>query len=246
MKILAQLTAAFLTASHVSADVPKVFEGLLKPGVPVRAHRGMVVPPPEIDKYVAKVEAAALKDPKWLREYAAGSKPGVPLPYDEKLGLTKEEYDAYIALWNRREFKPMEEVMLLLRESPPGTWKITGTGSASSLTTLQYIAKDDAFRSPNGVLKRIDDIKADPSSILGQWTGSEWKVEEDTGFGKLKENIAFGRFTDNKHGLVVYRMQELPTEGRPFDNAIVLRFPLVAPAKEDKAAPVKVTPKKKQ
>lgn len=246
MKITSLLTAAFLTVSLTADEVPKVFDGLMKPGVPVRAQRGMVVPPSEIDKYVAKVEAAALKDPKWIREYAAGSKPGVPLPFDERLGLTKEEYDEYIALWNKREFKPMEEVMLMLRENPPGTWKFSATGSASSLSTLLYMAKEDEFRSPNGVLKRIEDIKADPASILGEWTGSEWKVEGDTGFGKMKENIALGRFTDDKYGLVVYRVQDLPTEGRPFDNTLVLRFPLVAAAKETKAAPVKVTPKKKQ
>jgi hypothetical protein len=158
----------------------------------------------------------------------------------------------------------MEEVMLMLRESPPGNWKISSTGSASSLSTLYYSAKDDEFHSPNGVLKRIEDIKADPASILGEWTGSEWKVESDTGFGKIKENIALGRYADNKHGLVVYRAQELTSEGTSLlDNTLVIRFPLGAVAKETKSAsaakeskpaptaketkpvPVKVTPKKK-
>jgi hypothetical protein len=262
MKTIAPLIAAFLTVSLTAAEVPKVFEGLMQAGIPIRAQRGMVVPPAEIDKFVAKVETSARKDPKWFREYAAASKQGVPLPYDERLGLTKEEYNEYIALWNKREFKPMEEVMLMLRESPPGKWKISSTGSASSLTTLYYHEKTDEFHSPNGILKRIDDIKADPASILGEWTGSEWKVESDTGFGKIKENVALGRFADNKHGLVVYRAQELTTEGaRLLDNTLVIRFPLAAaandtkpaaakdtkpvPAKETKPVPVKVKPKKK-
>ena len=246
MKTIVPLITAFLTVALTAAEVPKVFEGLMQAGVPVRGQRGMVVPPAEIDKYVAKVEASARKDPKWFREFGATAKPGVPLPYDERLGLTKEEYDEYIALWNKREFKPKEEVMLMLRESPAGTWKISSTGSASSLSTLYYSAKDDEFRSPNGVLKRIEDIKADPASILGEWTGSEWKVENDTGFGKIKENIALGRFADNKYGLVVYRVQELTSEGaRLLDNSLVIRFPLGVPAKETKPAPVKVTPKKK-
>ena len=247
MKTIAPLIAAFLTASLTAAEVPKVFEGLMQTGIPIRAQRGMVVPPAEIDKYVAKVKAAEAKDPKWFREFAKAAKPGVPLPYDERLGLTKEEYNEYLGFWKKREFKPMEEVMLMLRESPPGTWKISSTGSASSLSTLYYSAKDDAFRSPNGVLKRIDDIKADPASVLGEWTGSEWKVESDTGFGTIKENIAIGRFADNKHGLVVYRAQELTTDGsRLLDNSLVIRFPLGAAPKATKPAPVKVTPKKKR
>jgi hypothetical protein len=256
MKTIAPLIAAFLAASLCAAEVPKVFEGLMQAGVPVRGQRGMVVPPAEIDKYDAKMKAAARKDPKWIREYTAASKPGVPLPYDERLGLTREEYNEYLALWNKREFKPVEDVMLVLRESPPGKWKISSTGSAGSLSTLYYSATDDVFHSPNGILKRLDDIKADPASILGEWTGSEWKIESDTGFGKIKENFAIGRYADNKHGLVVYRAQELTTEGSLLlDNRLVIRFPLSpaaretkssTPAKETKPAPVKVTPKKKK
>lgn len=246
MKIIAPLITAFLTASLTAAEMPKVFQGLMQAGVPIRGQRGMVVPPTEIDKYIAKVEASARKDPKWFREFGAASKPGIPLPYDERLGLTKEEYNEYLALWNKREFKQTEEVMLMLRESPPGKWKISSTGSASSLSTLYYSAKEDEFHSPNGVLKRIEDIKADPTSILGEWTGSEWKIESDTGFGKIKENIAIGRFADNKHGVIVYRAQELTSDGkRLLDNTLVIRFPLGAPAKNAKPAPVKVSPKKK-
>ena len=92
------------------------------------------------------------------------------------------------------------------------------------------------FRSPNGDLKRIEDIKADSASILGEWTGSEWKFEEETSLGKTKENVAFGRFADGKYGLIVYRVQEMSTEGtRLLDKSLVVRFPL---GKQAAAKPV--------
>jgi len=237
MKLHAPLIAISLIASLTAGEVPKVFSGLFEQDAPLKGQIGMVLPPPEIDKYVAKVETAARKDPKWFREFSTQAKPGVPLPYDERLGLTKEEYADYLALWNKREFKPTEEVMLLLRQSAGGTWSVTATGKASSISTLRYSDKDDVFHSPNGDLKRIDEIKADPSSILGEWTGHEWKFEEETSLGKTKENIAFGRFADNKFGLIVYRVQELSTEGtRLLDKSLVVRFPL------GKTATVKATP----
>lgn len=245
MKLHLPLIAVSLIASLAAAEVPKVFAGLLEPGVPKRGQIGMVVPPKEIDKYVAKVESAARKDPKWFREFSSQSKPGVPLPYDERLGLTKEEYAEYLALWAKREFKPMEEVTLLLRESS-GSWVVASTGKASTISTLRYDGKDDMFRSPNGDMKRIKDVKSDPESILGQWTGGEWKFEEETSLGKTKENIAVGRYADNKFGIIVYRVQELSTEGtRLLDKSLVIRFPLgkSAPAAEPKPAPVKVKPK---
>ena len=227
MKILAPLIAIILVPSLACAEVPKVFRGLFEQDIPVKGQIGMVLPPKEIDPYVAKVEKAAQKDPKWFREFSSQSKPGIPLPYDERLGLTKEEYAEYLALWNKREFKPAEGVILVLRQAAGGTWTITSTGGASTISTLRYVEKDDLFRSPNGELKRIVDIKAESTSILGEWAGHEWKFEEETGLGKTKENIAFGKFADNKYGLIVYRVQDLSTEGkRLLDNSLVIRFPL--------------------
>jgi hypothetical protein len=248
MKFHLTFAIVSLIASLFSAaEVPKIFQGLLEQDTPVKGQIGAVMPPPEIDKYIAKVETSARKDPKWFREFSSQSKPGIPMPYDERLGLTKTEYDEYIALWNKREFKPMEEVMLLLRQSTTGTWSIISTGKASMLSTLRYIAKDDLFRSPNGTMKHLEDIKADSSSILGEWSGQEWKFEEENALGKTKENIALGRLADQKYGIIVYRAQELSTEGtRLLDKSLIVRFPLrnAGPAKEPKPA-VKPAPKKK-
>jgi hypothetical protein len=254
MKFHAPLVALSMTASLATAEVPKVFSGLFEQDIPKKGFIGMVMPPPEIDKYVAKVETAARKDPKWFREFSGQAKAGAPLPYDERLGLTKTEYDEYLALWDKRDFKPMEEVMLLLRQNSGDTWTLTSTGAASTLSTLRYDAKNDSFRSPNGELKRIADITADSSSVLGEWTGMEWKFEEETGLGKIKENLALGRMAGDKFGLIVYRAQELSSEGtRLLDKSLIIRFPLAkaAPAKEAAPAakpaaktPAKTTPKK--
>ena len=227
MKLHATLLAISLIASVAKAEVPKVFAGLLEQDVSVRGQIGTVVPPDEINKFVAKVEAAAHKDPKWFKEYSDSAKPGVPLPYDERLGLTKEEYDQYLVLWNKREFKPSEDVMLLLRKGSGNTWSIIATGGASAVTTLRYAEKEDVFHSPDGDLKRIEDIKADAVSIFGEWTGREWKFEQETEYDKTKENFAIGRFADNKYGLLVYRVQSVSAAGsRLQDTNVVVRFAL--------------------
>lgn len=251
MKRLLPFAALTLIATPVrAAEPPETFKGMLEPGIPVKGEVGMVLPPKEIDKFIGKVDAAARKDPKWFREYSSQSKPGLPLPYDERLGLTKEEYDEYLALWGKRQFKAMEEVMMMLRPGDEGSWTLTCTGKASMLSTLRYDPKADVFHSPNGDLKRIEDIKPDVNSILGEWSGREWKFEEETTLGKTKENVAVGKFAGNKYGLIVYRMQELSSEGtRLLDKSLVLRFPLgkaaaaaaPAPEKDAKAPAIKET-----
>ena len=145
-----------LLASPLSAEVPKAFAGLLEKEVPVRASIGMVVPPAEIEKYIAKVETAARKNPEWFSEFAKAAKPGTPLPFHEDLGLTKEEYDDYLALWAKREFKSSSEIVVVLRETLGNTWTITATGDASVISTLRYDPAKDVILSPNGKLKRID------------------------------------------------------------------------------------------
>ena len=88
----------------------------------------------------------------------------------------------------------------------------------------------------------VNPIKADSSSILGAWSGLEWKFEEETGLGKTKENFALGRFSDNKYGIIVYRAQELSTEGtKLLDKSLVVRFPL-GKAGQAKAPAPAVTP----
>lgn len=227
MKFHIPLFATALVSLATAAETPKIFDGLLTKDAPVAGQVGIVLPPPEIDKYVAKVEAAARQDTKWFAEYSSQAKAGVPLPYHEKLGLTKEEYDEYRKLWAKREFKPIKDVTLLLRETLGGAWTIAATGPASAISNLRYDPKADVFRSPNGELKRIDDVKADADSILGAWTGCEWKFEEETSLGRTKENIAVGRFEGNKYGLIVYRFQESSSAGtRIVDTSIAVRFEL--------------------
>jgi len=117
--------------------------------------------------------------------------------------------------------------MLVLRETFGETWSLTASGEAGAISTLRSDPAKDVFRSPNGELKRLEDIKADKDSILGEWTGKEWRFEEETGLGKTKENFALGTLTGTGFGLVIYRAQEISTEGsRLLDKSLVVRFAL--------------------
>ncbi len=220
------LVALTCTAS-LAAEAPKILSELIPADTPIKGEIVVVVPPAELDKYIAKVEQAARKDPDWFKEHAKNGKPGVPLPYDERLGLTKEEYDDYLKTWAKREFKAVEAVAIQLKGEKDGRWTLNMTGAAQNISTLKYDPKDDVFKSPNGTLKRIEDVTADPDSTLGEWSGHEWKYEEQGSFGTTKENIAVGKTGDKKFGLVVYRFQEVSGQGtRLADRGMVVRFPL--------------------
>jgi hypothetical protein len=227
-----------LFTASLSAEVPEIFKGLFEEEVQVKANIGLVVPPAEIGKLMDTVEKAARKNPEWFKEFSAAAKPGVPLPFHENLGLTKEEYDEYIALWAKREFKPTEEVTLVLRKTIGDTWTLTATGSAGVISTLRYDPNKDSFRSPGGDLKRLKDISTDENHILGAWNAKEWRFQENSLLGLTKLNFAIGKFNKGEFGIIIYHAQEISPEGnRVHDKSIVLRFPL------GKAGPVKTQAK---
>jgi hypothetical protein len=225
MKSILIPTFALVSSAVFAADPPKVLGEFLPANSFVKGEIVVVVPPPELDKYVAKVEKSSHEDPDWFLQHSKNAKPGVPLPYDPKLGLTKEEYDDYLKLWAKREFKPTDPAVLQLKQGKDDTWVIQAAGPASALSLLSYNEKSGTFKSLNGEMKRLPDVDADPDSTLGAWKGHEWKFEEEGGLGTTKENIAIGKTADGKYGLIVYRMQETSSAGTHLmDKGMVVRF----------------------
>ena len=105
--------------------------------------------------------------------------------------------------------------------------------------------KEDNWTSPNGTPTRLPDINADPSRILGAWTGKEWRFEEETSLSKLKENVAIGLTADKKYHLIVYRAQELTATGtRLLDKNLVVRVPVTAGTAIKTTAPATPPPTK--
>jgi hypothetical protein len=219
------LTLAFSSLIFAN-DAPAIFQKVLKPDQPTEAEIVVVLPPAEIEKYITKVEQSAQKDPQWFAEYSQKAKPGVPLPYHEKIGLTPQEYEEYLAHWAKREIKAAESVKLMLRKGSDGRWSIAATGPAGVISSLRFSEKEDQWKSPNGTLSRLPDIEADPQSILGAWNGKEWRFEEETSLSKIKENFAIGLTVDKKYHFLVYRAQEMTPSGtRLLDQNLVIRIP---------------------
>ncbi len=222
---LAISMVALWSSVAIAQEAPEFLRDWLQVDQPVKAEVIVVLPPPDIEKYIAKVEKAAAAQPDWFAQFSKNAKPGVPLPYDEKLGLTKEEYAAYLVLWQQRESKVVEEVGLLLRHTNEGQWLILASGAAGPLSTLKFDEKSDQWKSANGVMSRIADVHAEPMSILGEWKGREWRFEETSSLSRVKENLAIGVTADLGHALLVYRAQEVSSEGSILlDKSVVVRL----------------------
>ena len=209
-----------------AGEVPEVLAKYFQADVPVKAQIVMIVPPQEFEKFVQKLSEAAQKDPEWFAEHTQSTSSGSPIPeFHEKLGMTRDEYDKYVKLWDSREAKKLEDVSIMLTKSAEGEWKLNGTGSANSLSLVRYQVEGNQFKSPNGVLENINDINAPDRSLLGAWTGKEWRYQSENTLTKMKENIAVGDTNDGKYSILIYRLQEVTSSGKPlFDKSLFIRF----------------------
>ena len=214
-----------VSALASAADkTPELLAKFLTKDKAVPGDVGAIMPPEAINKYILKVQEAAKADPEWHKEYSKSAKPGIPLPWHEKLGLTKDEYADYLKQWDKREFKTVQQVLIRLEEPKPGEWMIRVSGVGMPISLLRYNAEKDVYKSPNGELSRIDDIDAEERSILGAWTGYEWRYEKQNEFISTKENLALGKYKDGKFCLLIYRLQESTSGLRLADKSLVIRF----------------------
>ena len=212
--------------AFAQATAPKTFTNILEPNKLYDGERVVVTPPEEIQNYIKLVKEGAKNDPKWYEEYSKTAKPGVPLPFHKNLNLTTAQYQEYLDLWGKREFKVLEKVGVLL-ELRRGKWSFRLSGTGAMISLLRYDEKEDVFRSTNGVMKRIDDIDAGAETILGEWKGVEWRFEEETPLVKTKENLALGKAADGKFGFLVYRLQDVTANNTVLEDiSRVIRFPL--------------------
>lgn len=213
--------------SSAQTKAPKPFEQYLEPNKDYQAESVDISFPKEIEKYQKLFAASEEKNPAWYREFIKGSKPGVPVPFHVNLNVTPEQYQDYLDLWNKREFKVLEKVMVRL-EKVSDRWRFLTTGQGARIPFLRYNEESDTFQSTNGTLARIDDIEAAPETILGAWKGSEWRFEEETPLGLTKENFAVGKSGDGNYAFLVYRLRDITAAGTPLlDQSRVIRIPLM-------------------
>lgn len=226
LPLLSVLTASVAILS--AGDPPAVLAQYLDPGKPTKGEVVKLDIPTDFFEFRELLKKAQIADPEWFKAHQekAGDQNPIP-PFDPKLGMTKTEYDNYIALWEKRSYKRVEKgaVDVVLTEETENTWVINVSGKGMPLSLLRYVAGKDQFESSNGTLLRIQDIQSPKESIYRDWSGQEWRYFNDGDFIKTKENLAIGRTGDGRYGLLIYSLQELTGKGSPLaDKLLMIRF----------------------
>lgn len=157
-------------------------------------------------------------------------KPGYPIPWDPRFGLSKEEYAKYKEAWMKKQVVDMEPVVAGLEPAGNNTWRIASATQQQgplSISSLKYNAKDDQWESNNGKMKRSEDVTYTGDYTFGAWKGQEWQLKNEDAMSVTTESITFGKTDDGKSVYVIYSLVETTPEGAELARQnYALRFPV--------------------
>ncbi len=230
------LMAAAMVAPAFAAETP-VVGGYLPENSLLQGALVKVELDKELPTYLQKIQETSNKLPKEeQQELAKLVKPGYPLPFDERFGLSKEDYDKYLASWNKKQVVDVAPIVLGLAGTPDkNIWKMLSSTQSGPLplSTLEYNSEKNVWVSPNGDLTFKGDVVHTADSQLGAWKGQEWLLEKKDSLSQFAENIIIGKTDDGKFIYVIYNILELTNEGRPtWNDSLLIRIP-VGSAKKD-------------
>jgi hypothetical protein len=183
-----------------------------------------------------RLQKAATADPKWWMEKIKNAKPGEPLAYEPRFGLSPEEYNEFLALGKKKAMRKKSEATIELSENGNDVFVFSGGESLPNLTRIEVDLKGDLVRTPFGVAKNRVEIHANEASALGPWNGVQWESDTDaaTVFSQGTVKLAIGTLESSGRAVLYYTVKKLGASGVT-DISHVLLYDASAPVEESRA-----------
>jgi hypothetical protein len=190
-----------------------------------------VVFPPKLQEILSKIQKSMAENKEWFEQYFSKNyKEGEGLPYNEKLGVTKEEYEQVQNIRkNPPKLTPIAEDTIAVAKK---NWVLTFK-SKTSLKTLDPLRIDLNTRTVmlgSDTIPYAKEIDAPVTTLFGKWHGYSWKYERSNQTNNFKFNqlegelieINFGKTIDNK-GIISLKVQKV-VNGTSQTNAEIRGF----------------------
>lgn len=221
------LTLLALLVRPLAAQSAGALLAPLLPATTVQAEVLREWAPPRLQELAGRIQQAARADPEWFRQHVAASKPGQPLPYDARLGVTEEEYREFLALSTTLEYRPALTVPLALMSTPAG-WRVPDDFALPSLRGLEIDTVGDVIRTGYGALATRDKVEAsEQQHATGRWSGPEWMLEtlDPATLTGVVARFAVGKLEASGLTLVYFNAKEA-RDGKVLRQAmVILRLP---------------------
>ncbi|QDT76623.1 hypothetical protein GmarT_00450 [Gimesia maris] len=209
-----------------SVSSPAVIDphDLIVPGTLTVDVMGLAVPK-RAEEIGRKFKQALAKNPDWFLEHSKNKKPGEPLPHDERMGISKEEYEEFLKLSQKTTMRKMKEAPLIITQKEEDVFELDGGTELSDFTGIVIDLKQDQVQSPFGTLTERSIINAPESTALGAWNGVQWKgnLTEADGVTGSVAKLAMGKIKKSGRCVIYYDVRKI-TPGEKTHISHILNY----------------------
>jgi hypothetical protein len=167
--------------------------------------------PPRLEELMKRLQEAAAKDPDWWLAHIQKAKKGEPLPYDERLGLTKAEYEEMSDLDKKMTLGKVKTAKV--RVSREGQRSVLSFGDElPGLKEVVLDLKADTVTTSFGVTTDRSEIKAsEGQKATGPWDGIQWKLQkfEEQPMRATSVKFALGKLKESGRGILYYDVKQI-------------------------------------
>ena len=210
------------------SEAPKETEWLhWLPTDEISVERVDVELPPRLVELTNKLKLAMEQNPDWAMEHVKKAQLGKPLPYDPRLGLTKEEYDEFLSLADIKERKVVGSGTLVVKPLSANLYQLDTRGTIPDLDGITIDLDKNVVTTPHAVCSDYSQPRVTKGGIFGPWKGHAWKFEE-VDPDKLTGTVVrftLGKTDDSSEIFILYRTKKLPEEGEPVQINVSLTYP---------------------
>lgn len=172
-----------------------------------------LVAPRRAMELAQRLKRAAQKDPDWWMARVKKAKPGDPLPYDPRLGLSESEYREFLAM--RATMRKKTQATLAVSAKGDQVYALDGGESLPDFTGIEIDLKNDLVRTPFGVLTHRAEISTPEDSALGACDGVEWRLEklDPDAMSRTAAKLLLGTLKRSGRCVINYEVKKLGAEG---------------------------------
>jgi len=168
------------------------------------------------EKITAAMQASLAKNEAWYLETVAGLAEGEKLPYDEKLGITEDEYKFFLELDQHLQLGKIGDSDITITKADEQSTIENPT--ATIVKKLTISADGGTVKSDLGDLAYVEEIKAsDAQKITGRWNGHLYRMGGDD--TKQVLQVSIGQLEDSKKKIIY---TELFEEGKDKKDEIII------------------------
>jgi len=178
---------------------------------------------PELQEILARFQKAMAENKEWMQGYFSKNyKEGEELPYNEKFGISKDEY---------QKIKDMEKsppsvvvkrsVQIKINHSSGYITFTTSEDDAKFIEWLKIDLQNELLFFNSDTIPFTKEIHAPSSTPFGEWNGYKWSQEtsnlgehDEVKFDKLISKINevdFGRIKSNDRTLLILKYKDIST-----------------------------------